>query len=102
MPDSRADTWCVKLLYDGREVSHCNAIMVGRGKAEIDIETDEAFRGKGYATLAATLLIDKLLENNLTPTWSTWPFRVESQHIAQKLGFVSQPDAKAWIWMEGM
>lgn len=102
LPNSHMDTWCARLLLDGRAVSHCDAIMMGKGMAEVDIGTEENCRGKGYATLAATLLIDKLLENKLTPTWSTWPFRVESQHIAQKLGFIAQPDAKAWIWMEGM
>lgn len=102
MPNSHIDTWSAILLHNGQEVSHCNAIMIGKDMAEIDIATQENFRGRGLATLAATLLIDKLLEYNLTPTWSTWPFRLESQHIAQKLGFTSKPDAKAWIWMENM
>ena len=102
MPYSLKDTWSAVLLADNKEVSSSKAIMVGKGMAEIEISTVEAFQGKGYATLTATLLIDKLLENNLTPTWSTWPFRLASQHIAQKLGFVAQPDAKAWIWMETM
>ena len=102
MPDSRIVTWSAAILHDGQVVSYCNAIMVGKGMAEIDIATAENFRGMGLATLAATLLIDKLLEHGLTPTWSTWPFRLESQHIAQKLGFVPKPDAKAWIWMENM
>ncbi|MBN2851300.1 MAG: GNAT family N-acetyltransferase [Clostridia bacterium] len=101
-PFSLIDTWSSKLLSGNQIISHCDALMVGKGMAEIDIATDESFRGKGYATAAAMLLIDKLLEINLTPCWSSWPFRIESQHIAQKLGFIPSPDEKAWIWMEGM
>jgi len=100
IPYSRTYTWSVRLTVGGNEVSYCNAVMVGKGNAEIDIATDERYQNKGYATLAATLLIDKLIESGLTPSWSTWPFRVESQQIAQKLGFTAEPDAKAWIWME--
>jgi hypothetical protein len=101
-PGSHIDTWSARLYISDKEISFCNAIMIGKGMAEIDIGTEEAFRGKGYATYTAILLIDKLVEHSLTPTWSTWPYRVESQHIAHKLGFVSKPDAKAWIWQEGM
>ena len=76
--------------------------MLGRSIAEIDISTDESFRGKGYATIAGIKLIEKLLEEKITPSWSAWPFRIESQHIALKLGFIPQPDVKAWIWLESM
>ena len=101
-PGSHRDAWSAKLLVAGQVVSCCDALMVGSGMAEIDISTLEAFRGRGYATLATMMLIDQLLKEGLTPSWSTWPFRVESQHIAQKLGFIPMPDAKAWIWVEGM
>ena len=102
LPFSNTDTWVAKIIVDGQVVSHCDAIMVGKGKAEIDIYTDEAFRGNGYAKMAAFMLIDKLLEEGLTPAWSAWPYRIESQHIAKKLGFVSAEDTKAWIWQAGM
>jgi len=101
-PESHIDTWSARIYVKDREVSHCNAFMIGKGMAEIDVGTDEGFQNKGYATQAAILLIDKLIETDLTPAWSTWPFRVESQHIAKKLGFDEKPDAKAWIWMENM
>lgn len=101
-PFSLRDTLSAKLIINGHTVSFCNACMIGDNKAELDVFTDEAFRGRGYAFLSATLLIDELLNEGLTPTWSTWPFRKESQRVAEKLGFIPQPDAKAWIWQEGM
>jgi len=102
LPFSKIDTWSVKILVENEIVSHCDSIMVGKNMAEIDISTVELFRGKGYASLAGIKLIKKLLENKITPCWSTWPFRIESQHIALKLGFIPQPDVKAWIWLESM
>ena len=42
----------------------------------------------------------KLHKEGLEPTWSAWQHRKESLNLAKKLGFVSRPDAKAWIWME--
>ena len=70
--------------------------------AEIDIGTEEEFQGKGYATLAAVYLIDNLHKEGITPCWATWPFRLESQHIAQKLGFIFQSEVTAWIWTNEM
>jgi hypothetical protein len=102
LPFGLKETWSAKLLLNEQIISHCDAIMVGKNMAEIDIGTEEAFRGKGYATIVAMALIDKLLEDKITPCWSTWPFREESQHISQKLGFVLLPDIKAWIWLESM
>lgn len=101
-PNSKFNTWSTKILYDKNIVSHCDAVMVGKNMAEIDIGTDEHYRGKGYATIAAIKLIEKLLEEKIIPCWSTWTFRLESQHIAIKLGFIPQPDVKAWIWLKSM
>jgi hypothetical protein len=102
LPNSRKDSWMAKMLLGDKIISHSAALMVGKNMAEIDIETDEAFRGKGYATITAMALIDRLLEDKIIPCWSAWPFRIESQHIALKLGFVPQPDVIAWIWLKSM
>ena len=101
-PASRQATWSARLTQDEQVICHCDALMIGDGLAELDIFTEEAYRGRGYATYAAILLINQLLREGLTPTWSCWPYRVESQHLAQKLGFLPQPDAQAFIWAEGM
>ena len=99
-PNAMIDTWSTKIIIDGKTVSYCNSIMVGNKKSEIDIWTEEKFQGKGYATMASMSLINNLLKDGITPCWASWPYRIESQHIAQKLGFIPEPDATAWIWME--
>lgn len=54
----------------------------------IDVETTSAAqRGRGYATLVATALIDHALSNGLTPLWETTEDNIPSQRLAGKLGF---------------
>lgn len=92
--------WSAEVWVDGQSVSACEAIMMGHGMAEIDISTKEEHRGKGYATLAAFALIDMLLKQGITPSWTTWPFRKASQAVARKVGFEYAQSVPAWIWLE--
>jgi RimJ/RimL family protein N-acetyltransferase len=88
-----------EVVVDGRPVSTCGAIMVGKNMAELDIETDEGYRGRGYATIAAFSLIDRLLEQGLTPCWTAWPFRKASHAVARKVGFAhaeTRPHGSGW------
>ena len=48
-----------------------------------------AARGRGYATLVATALIDHALANRHAPLWETAEFNAPSQRLATKLGFQS-------------
>lgn len=100
--EAHRPTWVAELREKDEVLSYCRAFMEGKGYVEIDIGTSEAHRGKGYATITAMALIDQLREEGLTPCWSTWPRRVESQNLAVKLGFAPLPDDIAWIWLEGM
>ena len=102
LPNALIDTWSSKVLFNDKIVSYCNALMVGKQMAEIDIATEEDFQGKGYATIASISLINNLLNDGITPCWATWPFSLKSQHIAQKLGFVLEKEVNAWIWLEEM
>ncbi|MGC9396922.1 MAG: GNAT family N-acetyltransferase, partial [Anaerolineae bacterium] len=43
-------------------VSRCHTVTVGGGEAEINIETAEAYRRQGFATLAACAFIEQCLE----------------------------------------
>ncbi|MCL2839908.1 MAG: GNAT family N-acetyltransferase [Defluviitaleaceae bacterium] len=94
------DTWVSRLLVDGECVSTCAAPMTGGGYAEIDVKTQSNFQGQGYATLVTLALIQNLLENALIPCWSAWPYRQASQSLAEKVGFIPEPDVNAWLWDE--
>ena len=54
---------------------------------EIGIETIPDFRGKGFARLACSALIDFCMANNYEPVWSCKLENTASFKLAEKLGF---------------
>jgi len=76
-------------------ISRCHSVMVGGGKAEISIETAEAYRRQGFATLAACAFVEGCTERGLHAAWSCWDNNVPSQILAQKLGFNHPVDVPA-------
>jgi GNAT superfamily N-acetyltransferase len=92
--------WISRLYINAECVSTCSAPMTGGGYAEIGVETHPDFQGRGYATLTALALIQKLLDESLIPCWSAWPYREVSQSLANKIGFIPEPDVNAWVWDE--
>jgi hypothetical protein len=91
------DSWVARLMLDNVCVSTAVS-ATGGGYAEMGIKTNPDYQGKGYATLTAMALIEKLLHESLTPCWSTWPEKEASQKVALKIGFIPQPDINAWVW----
>ena len=65
------------------------ALTAARSKryAEIGVYTDAPFRGRGYATAAASLVCRKVQEAGQTPVWSAGAHNTASLRIAQKLDF---------------
>jgi hypothetical protein len=92
------DVWTSRLLINNECVSTCTAPMIGGGYAEIDVKTALDFQGRGYGTLATLALIQKLIGKSLIPCWSAWPYREASQSLAEKVGFIPEPDVNAWLW----
>jgi len=76
-------------------ISRCHSVMVGCGEAEISIETAEAYRRQGFATLAACAFIEGCIGQGLRPAWSCWDNNIPSQILAQKLGFNHPVDVPA-------
>jgi hypothetical protein len=89
-----------RVYLEEKCVSFCSGFMLGKGHAEINIGTVEAFRGKGYAKDAAFTLINHLLKDDIEPDWCTWPYRVESQKLACSLGFELSEEVPVFIWVE--
>ncbi len=55
--------------------------------AEIGVGTDESARGRGLATSAAALVASLVMQEGLTPVWSTGEHNAASRRVADKLGF---------------
>ena len=89
-----------RVYVDDKCVSFCSASMLARGYADIEVSTEEAFRQKGYAKIAAIALMEELLHQGIEPNWCTWPYRIESQALAQSIGFALEKEIPAFIWEE--
>ncbi|PRR89402.1 MULTISPECIES: GNAT family N-acetyltransferase [unclassified Bacillus (in: firmicutes)] len=75
-------------ILDGENVvSECVSIFSSEDRVEIDIWTDEAWRGKGLAQLVAQQMIRSCLENKRTPHWDCDVHHLASIKLAKKLGF---------------
>ncbi len=75
-------------VVEGRLVAlaHTNAMTAKHG--DIGVETDEAWRGRGFASASACLVARRIREMGRTPVWSTGEGNAASLRVAAKLGFV--------------
>jgi RimJ/RimL family protein N-acetyltransferase len=56
--------------------------------AEVGVYTKEAYRRRGFATAAASLVTRRVQEAGQIPVWSAGGHNVASLRVAEKLGFV--------------
>ncbi len=77
------------VLYEGHITSRCLSVFVGDRHAEIGLATEEPYRRRGLATLAACAYIEECLERGLTPDWQCY-YNPPSENLALKLGFVNK------------
>ena len=98
--DSTIDYPVSRVYKDNVNVSFCSAFMLARSFAEIDVATEEGFRQKGYAKVGAIALMKELVRQGIEPCWCTWPYRFESQALAQSIGFELDKEVHAYIWVE--
>ena len=75
------------LFCDNKLASTAYSAFMTKSQLEIGIETNEIFRGKGFARLTGAALIDYSLAHNLEPVWSCKFENTGSYLLAQKLGF---------------
>ncbi|MBU8878233.1 GNAT family N-acetyltransferase [Bacillus sp. FJAT-29790] len=75
------------ILHKGKVVSECTSIFSSLKFSEIDITTNEDYRGQGLASIIAKTFIDHCLENNITPRWDCDIINKSSIKLAEKLGF---------------
>lgn len=79
----------VCLVGDKGEIACvCYAAAVAGGFAEVDVVTDERFRGRGLATVAAQEFVRECIARGLAPTWDCFDYNAGSLRLAERLGFV--------------
>jgi RimJ/RimL family protein N-acetyltransferase len=75
------------LLYNNQLATTAYSAFIHDDMLEIGIETIPEFRGKGFAQLACSALIDYCIENNYEPVWACRLANIGSYKLALKLGF---------------
>ncbi|WP_052339313.1 GNAT family N-acetyltransferase [Gorillibacterium massiliense] len=75
------------IVHDGEIAAAAFSAYRNERQLEIGIETDEAYRGKGYAFAVCSALIEYCLEQGLEPVWGCRLGNVGSLKLAMKLGF---------------
>jgi RimJ/RimL family protein N-acetyltransferase len=88
-------------VIDGDEVaSVCSSIFANHTQVEIDVHTQEKYRHRGLAMLAASALIEACLRRGKQPNWECFWDNLPSAALAEKLGFTALPDYPAYYWEE--
>lgn len=75
------------LRYRGELAAAAFSAFVSDDALELGIETDERFRGRGFARHACSALIDHCLQRRLEPVWACRLTNVASYRLAEGLGF---------------
>lgn len=75
------------LLENDQIVSLCYAAAISEGLAEVDVLTDEEYRGQGLAQSVSRQFIRECLAREITPTWDCFAYNTASLRLALKLGF---------------
>lgn len=83
------------MLKDGAIVAGASSYAVCNRGIEIQVNTHEAFRGRGLATVASATLIAHTLESGLAAHWDA--ANVISSHLAQKLGYTPAGTYQVWV-----
>lgn len=78
-------------LVAGEPVSVAYTIAVGGGEANVDVETAEPFRRRGFSTVTSAAYIDRCHALGLTPTWDCDADNPPSAATARRLGFIEGP-----------
>ncbi len=80
------------LIYKNQLAATAFASFIHDDKLELGIETITEFRGKGFAQIACSSLIDYCIDHKYEPVWACSLENTGSYKLAQKLGF--KPKAK--------
>ena len=75
------------LLCGDEIVTWCTAEYVSPGKCGVGIETAVKHMRRGFATLAASALVEHAVAQGITPHWDSWKANLPSLAVARKVGF---------------
>ena len=74
-------------VIDGRLVGLAHVSAITERHADIGVSTLEPWRGRGFATAAASIVAQAIQEGGRTPVWSAGEGNAASLRVAAKVGF---------------
>ena len=74
-------------VVEGRIVGTAQTAAITGRYGEIGVATEERWRGRGFATAAASIVARRVQATGRTPVWSCGEDNMASLRVAQKLGF---------------
>ncbi len=74
-------------VVDGRLVGLAHVSAITERHANIGVSTLEPWRGRGFATAAASIVARVVSETGRTPVWSAGEGNTASLRVAAKVGF---------------
>ena len=75
------------LFYNKKLATTAYSAFIHDDKLELGIETIPEFRGKGFAQMTCSALIDYCIDNHYEPIWACRLENIGSHRLAEKLGF---------------
>lgn len=94
------DAFGLCLMEGNHVISYIYSIFIGKRMVEIDVQTCENHRGKGYGYIIGYYFIKECLKRRFKPDWSCWPHNQASSKLAVKLGFKESETIPAFFWLE--
>ena len=82
-----ADGFVAGAVVSGRVVATAVTGAITEKHGDIGVATDEAWRGRGFATSAASIVAQRIQETGRIPVWSCGEDNQASLRVAKKLGF---------------
>ncbi len=86
------------LIAEGSPVCICSAAFVARGRVEIGIKTETAYRRRGFGLLTASAMVEACLTEGLEPHWECFWDNTPSVKLAERLGFERVADTPIYYW----
>lgn len=83
---------------EGELISEATAEPILADIMEIGIDTHDAFRGRGFATLACAHVIRACEAMGYATYWNANKSNVPSIKLAQKLGYRQEREYRLWAW----
>ena len=74
-------------VVDGRIVGTAHTAAITARYADIGVAVDEEWRGRGFATAAASIVARRVQATGRIPVWSAGEDNMASLRVARRLGF---------------